>query len=186
MEKNSRTRPDGDVLLMLMAARGDRAAFGRLYRKYFPLVTSYIMKLDGQYDFREDLAQEVFVRVWQSRAKYRPVATVKTYLFSYARNIVREKQSVNAKEEFPDIGDFSYLASRRFQSRFMSQDDDYVQSMKKAIASLTDRQRQACELVYIRGFAPAKAAKILQCSTQSIHLTLHRARKKLRRLTYSL
>lgn len=169
---------------MLMAARGDRAAFGRLYRKYFPLVISYIMKLDGQYDSREDLAQEVFVRVWQSRAKYRPNATVKTYLFSYARKVLQENQSVIAREAFLNTRDFSNLTSIHFQSSATIQGDDCVQSVRKAIANLPDRQRQACELVYISGFAPADAAKILQCSVQSIYRNLDRARRKLRKLTH--
>ena len=186
MEQNSRTRLDGDVPLMLKVIRGDKAAFSRLYRKYFPLVISYIVKINGQYDSSEDLAQEVFIRIWQNRIKYRPNATVKTYLFSYARKVVHENQSKIAREAFLDSGDFSYLASSRFQSRAATKGNDCVQSVKKVIASLPDRQRQACELVYISCFTPVKAAKILQCSVQTIYRNLNRARKKLRKLTFSL
>lgn len=75
-----------------MAARGDRAAYGRLYREYFPVVTDYISKLDGQSNSPEDLAQEVFGRVWQSRTRYRLDSAVRTYLFGVAKNVLPENQ----------------------------------------------------------------------------------------------
>lgn len=88
---------------MLMAARDDKTAYGKLYRKYFPVVTNYIMSRNGQCESPEDLAQEVFVRVWQNRARYRPDATVKTFLFGYAKNVLHEKQSLDSKKTALDI-----------------------------------------------------------------------------------
>jgi len=165
-----------------MAARDDKTAYGKLYRKYFTIITNYIMSRNGQFEPPEDLAQEVFVRVWQNRARYRPDATVKTYLFGYAKNVLREKQSMVSRKASVDISNFSNPTSNLPQSSVISQYDDIIKSIKKQIAALPDKQRQTFEMVYICGFSAAKAAEILQCSPQSVYNNLYRARKKLRKL----
>jgi len=65
MVHDSKIQLDEDTRLMLKAVRDDKAAYGKLYKKYFIIVTNYIINLNGQCDSTEDLAQEVFVRVWQ-------------------------------------------------------------------------------------------------------------------------
>ncbi len=183
MADNSKTQPDADELLMTMTARGDRAAYARLYRKYFPVVTSYIATLDGQSNSPEDLAQEVFVRVWQNRAKYQPKATVKTFLVGYANNILRERKARIIRDAHWDTGDFPNHASRQPQSGAATPDDDRLQSVLNAVARLPDKERQALELVGIADCSINETAEIMECSTLAVRLSLHRARKKLRKLT---
>lgn len=186
MADNSRTPPDADELLMTMTARGDRAAYGRLYRKYFPVVTAYIATLDGQSNSPEDLAQEVFVRVWQNRARYQPKAAVKTFLLGYAKNVLRESKARIARELHRDMGNILNPPPHRLQSRTTIENDDRIRFIKKTIARLPDKERQALELVYVGDSSVAKAAEVLKCSAESVHLSLHRARKKLRKLAPSL
>ena len=180
MVNRSITRFDRDMCLMLKASRGDRVAFGRIYRKYFQVVFNYIVKLDGRCSSHEDLAQEVFVRVWQNIAKYRPNSTVKTFLFGYAKNVLLEENFRVANKTSSDICSSPNTNTNRLQFGTRIVSDDIINSIRKTVASLPNRQRQAFELVYIRNFSPAKAAEVLRCSTQSIHLNLHRAWKKLR------
>ena len=182
MEHNSKIEFDEDMRLMLMAAQDDKAAYGKLYRKYFTIVTNYIMNLNGQCDSPEDLAQEVFVRVWQNRARYHPNATVKTFLFGYAKNVLHEKQSVVSRKVAVDISSCSNLTSNLSRSGVITQDDDIIKSIKKQIVKLPDSQRQTFEIVCISGYSIAKAAEILQCSSRSVYNNLYQARKKLRKL----
>ncbi len=164
-----------------MAARDDKAAYGKLYRKYFSIVTNYITSLNGQREPPEDVAQEVFVRVWRNRAGYRPDATVKTFLFGYTKNVLHEKQALDSKKAAVYIHNFTNLSSKLTQHNAITPDDDIIKSIKKQIAALPDKQRQTFEMVYISGFSTAKAAEILQCSHQSIYYNLFQARKKLRK-----
>jgi RNA polymerase sigma-70 factor (ECF subfamily) len=81
MMDNPKIYVDGDTRLMLKAAYGDETAYVKLYKKYFPILVNYAARLNGYQTSPEDIAQEVFVRIWEHRAKYRPYSTVKTYLF---------------------------------------------------------------------------------------------------------
>lgn len=69
---------------------GDSAAFERLYEKYLPLATAYAASLGGRGNSAEDIAQEVFLRLWDRRRDYRGQAKVKTYIFAYIRNVCLE------------------------------------------------------------------------------------------------
>lgn len=182
MAHNSKIKLDEDMRLMLKAGRDDKTAYSKLYRKYFSIVTNYIMSLNGQREPPEDLAQEVFVRVWQNRARYRPDATVKTFLFGYTKNVLHEKQSIVSRKAAVDIRSFSNSTSKLPQLDAITQDDDIIKSIKKQIARLPDNQRQTFEIVCISGYSIAKAAEILQCSSRSVYNNLYQARKKLRKL----
>jgi RNA polymerase sigma factor (sigma-70 family) len=182
MANNLRIYLDEDTWLMLQVGKGNAQAFEKIYRKYFPVVTSYFASLNGHLTSPEDLTQEVFVRIWRRRAEYRPNATVKTYLFSYAQNVLREKKSIVFREARLNVSNFSNLTSKLLQTDAVIQNDDIVNSLKKLIARLPYKQRQAFELVYISGFSTAAAAGILQVSPQSVYNNLYRARKQLRKL----
>ncbi len=86
-----------DTQLMLRVARGNSQAFTKIYNKYFSFVTDYIATHNRHSGIPEDIAQEVFSRVWYNRAKYRPNSSVKTFLFGYAKNVLMEEQNRLAK-----------------------------------------------------------------------------------------
>ena len=65
---------DEDTRLMLKASEGDRDAYSKLYSKYFSAVTSLSTGFDGQFQSPEDVAQEVFHRIWKNRKEYHPAA----------------------------------------------------------------------------------------------------------------
>jgi RNA polymerase sigma-70 factor (ECF subfamily) len=64
-------RFDSDTLLML-AGQGSREAMGELYRRHKPQVVSFFRHMGARSDQTEDLAQEVFLRIWKSAGRYRP------------------------------------------------------------------------------------------------------------------
>jgi len=173
---------DEDARLMLKAAGGDKTAYARLYKKYFATVVSYVLSLDKSYESPQDIAQDVFARIWQHRGKYRPAAAFRTYLFGCAKNVLRESKFKTSREKALGISDSSLLASSLSQSSAINYTADTIEKLKKLIAQLPDKQRQTFELVYVSSYSASDAARILHCSAQSIYSNLHRARKELRRL----
>ncbi|MHC4755965.1 MAG: RNA polymerase sigma factor [Planctomycetota bacterium] len=88
---------------MIKVLEGDRDAYTKLYNKYFSAIASFISKLDNRFQSPEDIAQEVLIRIWENRAKYHPTAALKTYLFAYAKNVLKENKPRSDKEITLDI-----------------------------------------------------------------------------------
>ena len=177
---------DDDTRLMLKAADGDETAYVRLYKKYFPILVNYATRLDGYQTSPEDLAQEVFMRIWEHRAKYRPYSTVKTYLFSYAKNISREKKGTVSREVPLDLSNLSNQPSELTYVHVITQNNNTIKSIKEQMAKLPHRQRQIFELVYLKSVSGVEVAELLECSPESIYSNLYRARKRLREVMLPL
>ena len=64
--------PDSPMELVLQVGRGDRAAFGRFYDRFAPLVFSFAMRLVRERSAAEDLLQEVFLQIWREAGNYSP------------------------------------------------------------------------------------------------------------------
>src|SRR4051812_20008130 len=76
-----------DVQLMLDVKAGDEASFELLLRKYRTPVVNYLSRMTGDSAAAEDLAQEVFLRVYRARSQYEPSAKFTTWVFRIATNL---------------------------------------------------------------------------------------------------
>src|SRR5476649_294522 len=79
--------PDLDAALMLRVKRGDRAAFTELVEKYKQPVMNFVHRSLRDESEAEDVAQNVFLQVFKSRARYERTAKFTTWLFTIARNL---------------------------------------------------------------------------------------------------
>ena len=78
---------DPDVRLMLQVRDGSAAAFDELMTRYQSRLVTVLEHLTGRRDLAEDLAQEVFLRVYRARQRYVPGAKFSTWLFTIANNV---------------------------------------------------------------------------------------------------
>src|SRR5438105_11940813 len=77
-----------DVLWMQRVAKGDMDAFEQLIEVHQARVVGTVAKMLGDASDAEDIAQQVFIRVWKSAARYEPTAKFTTWLFKITRNLV--------------------------------------------------------------------------------------------------
>src|SRR6478736_3271257 len=77
-----------DTALMAEVARGDTVAFERLIERHQALVIGTVGRMLGNNSEVEDVAQQVFIRVWKGAARYRPTAKFTTWLLTITRNLV--------------------------------------------------------------------------------------------------
>src|SRR5678815_1365753 len=77
-----------DVRLMQLVGRGDTQAFERLIEKHQTLVAGTVARMLGSSSDVEDIAQQVFIRVWKSARRYVPRAKFTTWLLKITRNLV--------------------------------------------------------------------------------------------------
>lgn len=74
--------------LLLQVARGDREAFQTLYKIYYPFVRRYLALFQSSEIVDSELAQDVFIRIWEKRIKLSGVTSFKSYLFRMTKNMV--------------------------------------------------------------------------------------------------
>src|ERR671919_2489551 len=88
-ENQRRSEEDAeDVRLMRLVARGDPSAFENLIERHQALVAGTVARMLGSNSDVEDIAQQVFIRIWKSARRYVPRAKFTTWLLKITRNLV--------------------------------------------------------------------------------------------------
>lgn len=148
--KSNPPHDNDDIRLMLSAAHGNVQAFSRLYRKYFPIVRSFLAKLDGRNDSLDDLVQEVFARAWEHRGRFRSDSSVRSYLFAIGRNIIRyEARQLAVSRQHLDRLRYSEQQWDTGRHKGLSgpEQDVYGKELRdvvrEALGKLTPQQREA-------------------------------------------
>jgi|AP45_3_1055517.scaffolds.fasta_scaffold00786_2 RNA polymerase sigma-70 factor (ECF subfamily) len=183
---------DPDVQRMLRVQDGDEAAFGELVETYRERLIHIFSHLVGGQDAAEDLAQEVFLRVYRARETYRPTAKFSTWMFRIANNLAynarrtlgRRKEVTIAADDSGPLGprpaeqllaeQSSLLPSRQFVTREMRD------QVRNAIESLNDRQRLAVLLHKFEGMSYADIGVSMDLTPQAVKSLLSRARENLK------
>ncbi len=165
---------DEDIRLMIKASEGDRNAYAELYRRYFPAVTSFVSGIDSKLQDPEDISQEVFIRVWENKARYIPDSTVKTYLFSIARNIIYEQQRQRLVAT-------NYLGTTVESSnpKTVVQHKELTLVIEEVKSNLSDKQLQALELMFYSNISIGEAAELAGCSNSVFRRRVYDAKKRL-------
>lgn len=98
--------------LLLQVSHGDREAYKVLYTACYPHVQRYISLFESSERVRDELTQDVFVRIWEKRARLTEVETFKGYLFTVTRNVVfnfiralKVRRKVKELDETMEVGD---------------------------------------------------------------------------------
>ena len=172
--------------LMGFVARGDTAAFEKLIERHQSLVIGTVARMLGNNSDVEDIAQQVFIRVWKSAARYVPRAKFTTWLLKITRNLVfnelrRSKrrapspiQTETTMEEMP-IKDESNPAP---DASLL--ETELQEAIEKAIGELPETQRMAVVLRRYEELSYEQIADILDLSVPAIKSVLFRARTELR------
>jgi RNA polymerase sigma-70 factor (ECF subfamily) len=177
-----------DVQLMLDVKAGDDASFNRLLQKYRTPLINFLYRMVRDSATAEDLAQEVFLRVYRARKQYSPSAKFTTWLFRIATNLAlnsvrdnRHRQmdvSIDAPVEEDEAP--VQLPAREMRIDEHMIERDRADFIRQAIASLPEKQRVAVLLHKYEEMDYAEIAKILECSESALKSLLFRAYETLR------
>ena len=175
-----------DVRLMRLVARGDTAAFEQLIERHQTLVLGTVARMLGSNSDVEDIAQQVFIRVWKSASRYVPRAKFTTWLLKITRNLVfnelrRAKRRSHAPLQ-PDPGaEEMQLKDESNQPPDASLLEVELQdAIEKAIGELPETQRLALILRRYEELSYEQIAEILDLSVAAVKSVLFRARTELR------
>ncbi len=185
---------DPDVRLMLEVRDGSASAFEELVVRYQDRVVRNLEHRVGRRDWAEDLAQEVFLRVYRSRQQYEPGAKFITWLFTIVNNVAsnanrdrsRRPEVTLAGSESGPLGarPLDRLVEATSGSMPTRQIDkaEACDMVRRAIESLNERQRTAVLLCKFEGMSYADIARAMDLSTQAVKSLLSRARENLKQI----
>lgn len=181
---------DPDAELMLCVQNGDVAAFDELYQRHRPHVVRLATRMLGNSTQSEDIAQEVFLRVFRARDRYVARSKFTTWLYKIALNVIsnarrtiarRQEVGVDFVEELPP--DATADARSRQESDSPAEHTMRTETrhlVRQTVATLNDRQRTALNLFYWRGMSYVAIAESMDTSPKAVKSLLHRARTDLR------
>jgi RNA polymerase sigma-70 factor (family 1) len=172
---------DPDVGLMQRVAKEDRAAFEELVLKYQRKVINTIYRYTGNPGVAEELAQDVFVRVFRAAKKYRPEARFSTWLFTIVRNVCANYRTREGKYDRQMDSEASPQLAGPAQQ---NPEADYLrkevqQKIQQAIAELPESLRMPLILNHFSQMQYEEIARVLNLSLAAVKVRIHRARMAL-------
>jgi RNA polymerase sigma-70 factor (ECF subfamily) len=186
-EAPARSEDDAeDVRLMRLVAGGDTAAFEQLIERHQSLVAGTVARMLGSNSDVEDIAQQVFIRVWKSAGRYVARAKFTTWLLKITRNLVfnemrRAKRHPHLPVQIEPEADEIPLKDETAATPDASLLQAELQAeIEKAIMLLPDTQRMALVLRRYEELSYEDIAEILDLSVPAVKSLLFRARTELR------
>src|SRR5262249_32024190 len=166
-------------------------AFAELVDLYQHRLVTVMHHLVGNKDEAEDLAQEVFLRVYRTRKKYRPRAQFSTWLFTIANNLALNALRRRQRKPVGPLGlrDSGRLGprpaeqlvrDRQHQPGERLQQRELAALVQQALEQLNERQRAAVVLNKFEDMNYAEIAEVMGLTTKAVKSLLSRARENLR------
>jgi RNA polymerase sigma-70 factor (ECF subfamily) len=187
------TAHDPDVRLMLRVRAGDAAAFEELVLRYQQRLVSLLAHLTGRPDMAEDLAQDVFLRVYRARGRYVPGSKFSTWLYTIAHNVAANAHRTLARRHEVHLADgpgdtganpleaAAVAASGLMPARLLDK-SELRDVVKVAVAALNERQREAVLLNKFEHLSYEEIAHVMNLSVSAVKSLLTRARDNLREI----
>ena len=180
--------PDLDAELMLRVREGDEDSFRVLLDKHRNPLIHFLYRMVQDQPVSEELAQEVFLRIYRSRAGYEPTARFTTWMFRIATHValnwLRDEKNERSQERLDDDRN-NDLPSRELSDRKPTVEQRMLyrarlQEIRDAIALLPGKQRAAVLMHKYQEMEYSQIASVLECSESAVKSLLFRAYETLR------
>jgi RNA polymerase sigma-70 factor (ECF subfamily) len=186
--KNPKYYDDPEVVLMLRVKEDDSGAFAELLRRNWAYVFGRCYRRLRDREDAEDLAQEVFLRVYRGRKTYEPRAKFSTWLFHITQNLLRN--TIRSRRRRPclrldTLACSPFLVEHLFRDRGESptrpiERAELAKIVRTALSHLAHRQRTAVELQQFHNSTYEQVAAQMDMSPKAAKSLLYRARNQLR------
>jgi len=176
-----------DAELMLRVREGDDTSFALLLERHRAPVVHFLHRMVQHPAVSEELAQEVFLRVYRSRATYEPTAKFTTWLFRIATHLalnwIRDGKKEKGQESLDQ--DVYEGIERQVPDKQPTVEQEMLYAVKlrevrNAIETLPEKQRVAVVMHKYEGLEYSQIAKALSCSESAVKSLLFRAYETLR------
>lgn len=170
---------DPDAETVRQAGAGDVRAAEALVRKHLPKMVGLARRMLNDGAEAEDVAQEVFLRVWREAPRWRPgAAKFETWMHRVALNLCYDRMRRQREKSDPDAGllvaDPAPLASEAWLAQ------QRAAKVQAVLAALPERQRAAIALVHFQDMTNVAAAEALEISVEALESLLARGRRAMK------
>ena len=182
--------PASDAAIMLRVAAGDETGFNYLVEKYHRAMVHFLFRMVHNQAVAEELAQDVFLRVYRSRESYRAEAKFTTWLYriatnlavNYARDTKHERTAQNVYLDVPDeeTGTTPEVADDEPTVEQRLVRDERMAAIRKHVMDLPERQRMAVLMHKYQGLDYRQIGEVLKLSESATKSLLFRAYQTLR------
>ncbi len=175
-----------DLELMTRVRGGDTEAFTLLVERHQHRVVGTIAKMLGSPNEAEDLAQQVFVRIWKSAARWEPSAKFTTWLLTITRNLVFNEVRRRGRARLVPLEEPDDRAPREFaDTTIVSPDkalatEELERAIDEAIRSLSEQPRMALILRRYEEMSYEEIAVVMGTTVSAVKSMLFRARSELK------
>ncbi len=176
-----------DAELMMRVRDGDSASFALLLERHRAPVIHFLYRMVQNQAIAEELAQEVFLRVFRSRASYEPTAKFTTWLFRIATHLalnqIRDRRHEKGAESLD--AESKEGIGRQLPDRLPTVEQDMVKQarlneVRLAIEALPAKQKAAVLMHKYQEMEYSQIARVLGCSESAVKSLLFRAYETLR------
>lgn len=161
---------------------GDDAAFGELVDRYKNLVYSMVGRMVADRAMADDLAQEVFLKVYRGLPYFRGDARLSTWIYRIVANVCSEERSRRPADLPLDDENADRRPKQRGRADAAFAELELRDRLDKAIAQLPDNYRMLIAAHYLQGVQYEALAEALEMPLGTVKTHLHRAKRRLREL----
>jgi RNA polymerase sigma-70 factor (ECF subfamily) len=182
--------PASDAAVMLRVAQGDEESFNFLVRKYHRAMIHFLFRMVRNQAVAEEMAQEVFLRVYRSRESYRAEAKFTTWLYRIATNLAvnhardtkheRSAQTIYLDSPDPETGTMPDVADDDPSVEQNLLRDERMAAIRTHVMALPERQRMAVLMHKYQGMDYREIGEVLKLSESATKSLLFRAYQTLR------
>lgn len=166
--------------LMLRVKRGDQAAFRQLYDRFKGPILHFLTGMVGREALAEELAHEVFLKVYRTRESYEPKARFTTWLWTIARNAaldeLRKKGELLARHEAEAAGEVEAATDLEDGAEAKLIEAAKREKVERCLAALPARSREAVMLRAAGEHSYEEIAGLMGESLGNVKTLLHRAK----------
>lgn len=175
---------DPDIHLMLRLAGGDDLALNEIMARWRDKVGAFLLRMTGDPTVAVDLAQETFVRLYQSRERYRPTAAFSSYLFQIAANLARTHRRWRVRHPTLPLesGDGLLIDPPDWRNLpdAVAASHERVLAVQEALAALPHDLRAALILFVFGDMSHAEVGATLGCTAKAAEVRIYRGRQLLK------
>jgi RNA polymerase sigma-70 factor (ECF subfamily) len=167
--------------LVLRAIEGNERAFREIVERHQSVVYSVILGIVGDHDDADDIAQDIFIKVYRGLPGYRGDSKLSTWIYRIARNTALNYASKRTYDHRPIDEAHSLASSWDTPEERLSRNVDRVR-IRRHLSHLEERYRTAIELRYMGEKSYEEIAGIMEIPVGTVKTYIHRAKASLKTL----
>jgi RNA polymerase sigma-70 factor (ECF subfamily) len=176
----------GEALMARMAS-GDVAALEELIESYQGAAYRFAYRMFRDHQIAEDVAQELFFKLFRNAARYEPAGKFTTYFYKVLNNLCLDTFRRMNRKSMPELQSFENpvldgLPGGRDEADSKARADEERRLVREAVNRLPEAQRKVIVLRELEGLKYREIAEVLDLSLNEVKVLIHRGRKSLLKL----